>query len=160
MKVIQIKPLNDKVTVKTETNILDTLLVSNCEVAMACGGQGICATCHVFVKEGSESLTPMTNREKRTLSLMTGCQPHSRLACQARIIGDGVVVELPEGMYLRATGDLTSLVGRRAEQPILHPKDGRVLIPKGKIITRSRILELEKEDLDVLSLRNQSSGIE
>ncbi len=159
MKIVQLKPLNDKVSVKTETNILDTLLATNCEVAMACGGQGICATCHVYVREGEESLTPMTSREKRTLSLMTGCNISSRLACQARVIGEGVVIEVPEGMYLRATNDLASLVGRRAEVPILHPKDGRVLIPKGKIITKSRILELNSENLDVLDLRNQSSGL-
>ena len=67
-----------------------------------------------------------------------------------------MVVELPEGMFLEASTDLTSLVGRRTEIPILHPKDGRVLIAKGKIITKSRIMELENEDLDVMSLRHLS----
>lgn len=160
MKIVTIKSLNDSVPVRTESNVLDSLLARNCEVAMACGGQGICATCHVFVREGHDALTPMTNREKRTLSFMTGSDPDSRLACQAKVIGDGVVIELPEGMYIKAAGDLLSLVGRRAEQPILHPKDGRVLIAKGKIITRSRILQLEDEDLDVMELRNKSRSEE
>jgi ferredoxin len=156
LKLVVLKPLNDKVQVRTESALLDTLLARNCQVAMACGGQGVCATCHVYVKEGHDALTPMTNREKRTLALMTGCSLDSRLACQARVIGDGVVVELPEGMFLEASTDLTSLVGRRTEIPILHPKDGRVLIAKGKIITKSRIMELENEDLDVMSLRHLS----
>jgi ferredoxin len=156
LKLVTIKSLNDTVAVRTESNILDSLLARNCDVAMACGGQGICATCHVFIREGHDSLTPMTAREKRTLSFMTGSDPDSRLACQARVIGDGVVVELPEGMYLKAAGDLLSLVGRRTETPILHPRDGRVLIGKGKIITKSRILELESYDTDILALRTQS----
>jgi ferredoxin len=156
MKMVVLKPLNDKVAVRTETNLLDTLLARNCDVPMACGGQGICATCHVYVKEGADSLTPMTSREKRTLSLMTGCSVESRLACQAKVIGEGVVVEVPQGMYLEATTDLASLVGRRTEIPILHPRDGRILIPRNKIITRTRIMELENEDLDVMTLRNHS----
>ncbi|MBL8149582.1 MAG: 2Fe-2S iron-sulfur cluster binding domain-containing protein [Blastocatellia bacterium] len=159
MKVVVLRPLNDKVVVKTETNILDTLLARNCEVAMACGGQGICATCHVYVKEGQESLSPMTSREKRTLSLITGSNSYSRLACQAKVIGEGVVVELPEGMYLETASDLTTLIGRRAEVPILHPRDGRVLIPKGKIITKSRIMELQNENLDVMELRGSTGDL-
>jgi hypothetical protein len=98
----------------------------------------------------------MTKREKRTLSLLTGRDPGSRLACQARVIGDGVIVELPEGMYIESANDLESLVGRRATVPILHPRDGRVLIPANKIITRSRILQLENEDLNVKNLHHNS----
>ena len=158
MKMVVLQPLGDQVAMATESSLLDTLLARNCDVAMACGGQGICATCHVHVREGMESLSPITSREQRTLALMTGADQTSRLACQARILGDGIVVELPEGMYLEAAADLTKLVGRRAETPILHPRDGRILIPKGKIITRSRILELENEDLNVLDLRNNTSS--
>jgi ferredoxin len=156
MKTILLHPLNDKVVVPTQTKVLDTLLASSCEVAMACGGNGICATCHVFIRKGREALSPYTEREKKTLGLLTGSDASSRLACQARIIGEGVVVELPEGMYLRAASDLLSLIGRRAEVSILHPKDGRVLIEKGKIITKSKILELENESLDIFEVRSHT----
>ena len=154
MKQLLLQPQGGSVEVVTQSTLLDALLARNCQVAVACGGQGICATCHVYVKEGEEALTPATSRELRTLSLMTGAAPNSRLACQACVIGNGLVVELPEGMYLQAAEDLTSLVGRRAQAPILHPADGRVLIAKGKIITRSRILELQDEDLSVTQLRD------
>ena len=149
MKSITLQPLNRVISVKTDTKVLDTLLASQCEVAMACGGMGLCATCHVFVAQGSAALTPRTDRETRTLGTITGARANSRLSCQARIIGDGVVVELPEGMYLQNVDDLRSLVGKRAETVIMHPRDGRVLIDKNKIITKSRILELEGEDYDV-----------
>lgn len=148
--------MDEGVSVKTESHVLDTLLAKNCDVAMACGGQGICATCHVKVLEGHDSLSPMTTREKRTLSLMTGRSLDSRLACQAKILGEGVVIEVPEGMFIQDVSDLDSLVGRRTKVPILHPKDGRILVRKGKIITRSKIKQLENEDFDVLGFRAQS----
>lgn len=152
MKKVTLQPINQEVEIHTDTRVLDTLLAKECEVAMACGGQGICATCHVKVKSGEESLTPKTKREQRTLSLITGADERSRLSCQAKVIGEGVVIELPEGMYLESVKDLESLIGRRAEVPILHPRDGHVLIAKGKIITRSRIMQLEGEDLDLESV--------
>lgn len=154
MRTLRLLPLAESVEVTTQSTLLEALLARHCQVAVACGGQGICATCHVHVKEGEEALTPPTSRELRTLSLMTGATASSRLACQACVVGDGLVVELPEGMYLQHAEDLTSLVGRRAQAPILHPADGRVLIAKGKIITRSRILELQDEDLQVMQLRD------
>ena len=157
MKTITLRPLNDKLTVRTETNVLDTLLAVKCDVAMACGGQGICATCHVYVREGADALSPMTKREERTLGLITNSKGESRLACQARVIGEGVIVELPRGMYVRSATELTTLIGRRAEMPVLHPRDGRVLIAPGKIITRSRILELQDENFNVLDVRSHSS---
>ncbi len=129
---------------------MDSLLAKKCEMTMACGGQGICATCHVYVREGSENLSPITNCEKRTLGLITGARVASRLACQARVMGDGVVVEIPQAIYVDAANDLLSLVGRRSDAPILHPKDARVLIEKGKIITKSRILELQNDNFSVL----------
>jgi len=126
---------------------------------MACGGQGICSTCHVYVREGSESLTPPSERERRTLALLTGSKGNSRLACQARVIGEGLVVELPEGMFIESAHELKSLIGRRAEIPIRHPKDGRVLIEKDKIITKSRILELQDVNFNVLEARGKSTSL-
>lgn len=159
MKTVVLRPLNDRVVVRTETNVLDTLLATKCELSMACGGNGVCATCHVIVREGMESLSPLTAREQRTLGLISGAHVNSRLACQARVVGEGVVVEVPQGMYLRSATELTSLVGRRTEVPILHPADGRILIPAGKIITKSRILELENEGFNVLDVRAQTQGL-
>lgn len=159
MKKINLQPLNDNVSVQTEARLLDALLANQCEVAMACEGQGICATCHVYVRQGFESLSPPTMREQRTLGLITSSNKASRLACQARVLGEGVVVELPEGMYLETSVDLKSLIGRRTEIPILHPKNGRVLIEKGKIITKSRILELESEDLNVRELKSHTEEV-
>jgi ferredoxin len=156
MKSVTIHPYRDNVLVNTGTHVVQGLLARKCNVAMACGGQGICATCHVYVREGKESLSPMTEREKRTLSTLTGVKPNSRLSCQSCVQGEGVEVELPVGTYVNHVHDLLERVGQRTEVPILHPKDGRVLIEAGKIITKSRILELEGETSGTLFARQGS----
>lgn len=159
MKTVVLRPLNDHVMVKTECSVLDTLLARKCEVSMACGGQGICSTCHVYIREGADALSPPSERERRTLALLTGSKGNSRLACQARVVGEGLVVELPEGMFIESVKELESLIGRRAEIPIRHPKDGRVLIEKDKIITKSRILELKDVNFNVLEARGNSTSL-
>lgn len=149
MKEILLQPLNERVSVATQTRVLDTLLAKQCNVMMACGGQGICATCHVFVEQGGESLSPMNDREKRTLGLITGAVEHSRLACQCRVIGEGVQIRLPEGMFVQSFNDLEELIGKRTQQPILHPLDSRILIQANKFITRTAIMQLSDVDFNI-----------
>ncbi|MGL4464902.1 MAG: 2Fe-2S iron-sulfur cluster-binding protein [Planctomycetia bacterium] len=153
MKTVRFQPINETLSVKTETDLLQALLAKNLNVLMACGGKGLCATCHVHVRGGMEKVTPRTERENRTLSFITGASPDSRLACQCRVLGEGVVVELPEGMYIEQAEDLMSMLGKRAEINILHPINGSTLIAKGKIITRSRLEELKSLKGEVDAIR-------
>ncbi len=157
MKTLRFDPINESVQVPTQSDILQALLAKNLSVLMACGGKGICATCHVHIKRGKEMLTPPTQRETRTLCRITGAGSDSRLACQARVLGEGVVVELPEGMYIERAEDLMTLLGTRAQTNILHPINGAVLIAKGKIITRSRLEELKSLHVEVANLRESAS---
>jgi len=145
------------VQVKTDLRVLDALLAKEVDVMMLCGGQGLCATCHVYVTKNPHCLTPISEQEKKTLALLTGAQPNSRLACQARVIGEGLEIGLPEGLYVQSFLEIESLIGKRSEVPILHPIDGRVLIQAGKIITRSAIMELKDIDFDIVSIRAQSA---
>jgi ferredoxin len=142
-KIVKLDPLGTQTAIQTNDNILSGLLKSELNVLKECGGRGLCATCHVFIKEGMNSLSPINRREQRTLEVITTCSTNSRLACQARVIGEGVVVELPNGMYVSQISDIEALIGRRAQENILHPLDGRVLVETGKLITRSMITQLE-----------------
>lgn len=142
-KVVKLEPIARETSINTNDNILSALLDSELHVLKECGGRGMCATCHVFIKDGMESLSPLTRREQRTLEVITTCKPNSRLACQARVVGPGVVVELPSGMYVNAVGDIEALIGRRADQDLLHPLDGRILVEAGKLITRTMISQLQ-----------------
>jgi hypothetical protein len=46
-------------------------------------------------------------------------------------------------MYVNSLQDIEALVGRRAEQDLLHPITGEVLVEHGKLITRSTLKQLE-----------------
>ncbi|MGF1497687.1 MAG: 2Fe-2S iron-sulfur cluster-binding protein [Elainellaceae cyanobacterium] len=143
VKTIRLEPIGQESTVETNGNLLSVLLNKELDVLKECGGRGMCATCHVYVKEGMEALTPISRREQRTLEVITSCKPNSRLACQARVQMEGVIVELPPGMYVNSLQDIEALVGRRAEQDMLHPITGQVLVETGKLITRSTLKQLE-----------------
>ncbi len=153
MKTLHFEPIHESLDVATRTNLLDALLAKQLNVLMSCGGKGMCATCHVHVLEGCDQLTPKTPRESRTLSYVTGVDERSRLACQCRVLGEGVVVELPEGMYIEKAEDLMSLLGTRASRDILHPINGSVLIAKDKIITKSRLEQLQNLGAEVERIR-------
>ena len=148
-KIVRLDPINIETSIKTNDNLLSGLLSNELKVLKECGGRGMCSTCHIFIKEGMESLSPINRREQRTLGTITSCNMNSRLACQARVIGEGVVVELPSGMYVSDINDIEALIGRRAEQDILHPLDGKVLVEQGKLITRSMINQLKDTQVKV-----------
>jgi ferredoxin len=143
-KTVRIDSINEETSVQTNDNLLSLLLTKELKVLQECGGRGICATCHIYIKDGMEQLSPMSRREQRTLEVITTCKMNSRLACQARVIGDGVVVDLPGGMYISEVEDIESLIGQRATQDILHPLYGTVLVETGKLITRSMISQLQQ----------------
>lgn len=132
-----------------ETRLLDVLLAQDLKAKMLCGGRGLCATCHVYVTQNSDALAPETSQETLTLTVLTGAKPNSRLACQAMVIGDGVEVELPEGLYVESLSELEALVGQRSDVPILHPVTGDVLVEPGKVIVRSLIMKLKDVDYDI-----------
>jgi ferredoxin, 2Fe-2S len=67
-----------------------------------CGGQCICATCHVLVEPAwLAKLSPASEKELEMINFVESAQPNSRLACQIRMQDDleGLVVHLPEGQH-------------------------------------------------------------
>ena len=143
VKTVRLEPIAQESAVETNGNLLSVLLHKELSVLKECGGRGMCATCHIYVNDGMRALPPISRREQRTLAIITSCRANSRLACQARVMGNGVVVELPPGMYVNSLKDIESLIGRRAEQDLLHPLTGAVLVEQGKLITRSMMRQIE-----------------
>lgn len=143
VKTVRLEPIAQNTEIQTNANLMSALLQEDLHVLKECGGRGMCATCHVYIKDGMESLSPMSRREQRTLEVITTAKPNSRLACQSRVLAEGVVVEVPAGMYIDAIEDVEALIGRRAEQPLLHPLTGEVVVESGKLITRSVITQLK-----------------
>lgn len=158
-KTVRLDPFGTNTSIATNTNLLSVLLENEVEVGQECGGRGICATCHVYIKEGESSISPMTKREQRTLGSITSCNVSSRLACQARVEGEEVVVELPAGMYISQDDNIEDLIGRRAQANLLHPLSGQVLVEEGKLITRSVIAQLQTTQSQVKDFLSKSESI-
>lgn len=156
MKRVTLAPHGKELEIRTESPLSDGALVHELDLPMACGGKGLCATCHVFILDGAENLSEKTDRERRALGRISSARDGvSRLACQACVRGN-VRVGLPQGRYIERTADLADLVGRRAEADLLHPVDGRVLVEKGKIITKFMLAKLSDADFRPWEAMEQS----
>jgi len=146
VKQIKLQPLNQDVEVSTDSTLLSVLLKQEMNVLQACGGQGRCATCHVYIQSGKDYLSPKSEQEILTLSFITTSKVNSRLACQARIWQNGIVIEVPQGMYIGSIGELKSLIGKRAQQNLIHPFTGDILVEEGKLILRSALEKMSEID--------------
>jgi 2Fe-2S ferredoxin len=79
-----------------EESLLDVALNNGIKLDHACGGNCACTTCHIWVKEGANSLSEMDDDEADRLDMAADLQLNSRLGCQATIVKPGkVVVEIP-----------------------------------------------------------------
>lgn len=160
VKTVRLEPIAQETSVETNGNLLSILIDKDLDVLKECGGRGMCATCHVYVKQGMAALSPVNRREQRTLEVITTCKTNSRLACQARVLANGVIVELPPGMYINSIKDIEALIGRRAEQNLLHPVTGQVLVEEGKLITRSVLKQIENTtSFNFVSFLSNSSDV-
>ena len=85
-------------------SICDTLLDNGIEIEHACEKSCACTTCHVIVREGSESLDPASDREDDLLDKAWGLELTSRLSCQARMKDADVTVEIPRYTINQVSG--------------------------------------------------------
>src|SRR6187401_3564138 len=58
----------------------------------ACGGVCACSTCHVYVEQGAELLSPAEENEEDILDKAFDVRLNSRLGCQAKVRREGTVV--------------------------------------------------------------------
>jgi 2Fe-2S ferredoxin len=83
-KVHFISPLEDvTVEVKQGTTILEAAEQAGAHVGHSCGGVCGCSTCHVWVRQGLDSLPEQEDMELDRLDSAFDVKPNSRLACQA-----------------------------------------------------------------------------
>jgi len=75
-------------------SLLGIALASGVQIEHACGGVGVCGTCHVVVTGGTENLSVASDDEMDVVAGVPGNTLHSRLACQAVVRGD-VTVTVP-----------------------------------------------------------------
>lgn len=78
------------------TSICRAALDSGLDIEHACEMSCACTTCHVYVREGGESLEPSDELEDDYLDKAWGLDPDSRLSCQAIVEDEDLVVEIPK----------------------------------------------------------------
>lgn len=89
-------PQETSFEVESGTTLCDALHAHRVDIDHACGKVGACTTCHVVVRQGYASLNDADDNEEDMLDRAWGLQPQSRLACQAVIGAEDLVVEIPK----------------------------------------------------------------
>ena len=84
------------VEVEAGTSICDAALENGIEIEHACEKSCACTTCHVYVREGGESLNESSEGEDDMLDKAWGLDPDSRLSCQTIVNDTDLVVEIPK----------------------------------------------------------------
>ncbi len=77
-------------------SICAAALRQDVEIEHACEQSCACTTCHVYVREGFDSIAPADDLEEDYLDKAWGVDPDSRLSCQARVGSEDLVVEIPK----------------------------------------------------------------
>ena len=76
--------------------ICDVALANGVEIEHACEKSCACTTCHVYIREGMDSLNENTEEEDDMLDKAWGLDPDSRLSCQATVGDKDLVIEIPK----------------------------------------------------------------
>jgi ferredoxin, 2Fe-2S len=94
--VPKVRYLPEKIDVEVEagTSILEAARRCGAPVGSACGGNLACSTCHVWVKQGLDSLSEMEDGENDILDKAFDVRATSRLGCQAKVADEDVECEI------------------------------------------------------------------
>ncbi|WP_028310404.1 ISC system 2Fe-2S type ferredoxin [Derxia gummosa] len=82
--------------VKKGKSLVDALLANGIEIEHACEKVCACATCHVHIRQGKNSVKEADDEEEDELDNAWGLDPDSRLACCVKLGEVDLVVELPK----------------------------------------------------------------
>jgi chlorosome envelope protein J len=80
--------------------LLSTAQHNKAHIGYICGGNGLCQSCFVYVREGAELLSPPGTVEKAFISDKL-FQEGGRLACQTAIVKEGTIRVLTRAENLR-----------------------------------------------------------
>ena len=89
---IRFEPDGLEVEVPVGATIKDAAEACGAHLGSACGGVCACSTCHVYVQEGLDDISPMEMGEEDRLDSAFDVRPSSRLGCQSRLLVDRLYV--------------------------------------------------------------------
>lgn len=77
-------------------NICRIALENDIHIEHACEMSSACTTCHIYIREGFDTLTEADELEEDLLDKAWGVEPDSRLSCQVAIKNKDIIVEVPK----------------------------------------------------------------
>jgi len=91
----EICPKGAEIEVEAGISICDAMLSNGIEIEHACEKSCACTTCHVYVREGFDSLEESSEDEDDYLDKAWGLDMDSRLSCQAIVGEEDLKIEIP-----------------------------------------------------------------
>ncbi len=89
-------PEGSVIEVDAGKSICDIALENDIQIEHACEKSCACTTCHIYVREGGESLNEADELEDDMLDKAWGLDPDSRLSCQTIVADEDLVIEIPK----------------------------------------------------------------
>jgi 2Fe-2S ferredoxin len=89
-------PEGREIEVKRGASLCQSLLSAGVAIEHACEMVAACATCHVYVREGSGSLADPDDEENDQLDHAWGLEAQSRLACCVKLKDTDLTIEFPK----------------------------------------------------------------
>lgn len=121
-KVHFISPLQDvTVEVPKGTTVLDAAEQCGAQVGHSCGGVCACSTCHIWVRQGLDSISEQKDDEMDRLDQAFDVRAFSRLACQACVDGEDLEVTITEESlkaYMDENPDLRKQLEAQGRWPV------------------------------------------
>lgn len=77
-------------------NLARALLAHGVVIEHACEFSCACSTCHVYVREGLDSLNEPSDNELDHLDAAWGAGLYSRLSCQTTVGEEDITIEIPK----------------------------------------------------------------
>ena len=83
------------IEVAAGSTVLDSAMAHGLAIATLCGGAMHCKLCRVTVRGRADAASRCGQREQEILERLMAAEDE-RLACQVRVLGDGLQVLLPD----------------------------------------------------------------
>ncbi len=80
-------------------SLMEFLKGNEYDILATCGGMALCATCHVSITKGFDTLSAISDDEYAMLDTLPNITDTSRLACQIKLQKD------IDGLILKIMGD-------------------------------------------------------
>ncbi|MEM3699674.1 MAG: ASKHA domain-containing protein [Candidatus Bathyarchaeia archaeon] len=94
---ILFEPQAKRVQTSKETTVFQAAKDAGIEIRSECGGKGLCGKCRILVKKPRD-LSTLTESERKHLTIFEIDEGY-RLACQAKVLKDTVIVIPPESSF-------------------------------------------------------------